>query len=81
MKSPLLLTVLNERCRKALRVIATPYRYKVCAGCESIVGKHVNHCPNCHGYRFFDDAAAVIEQARSLATKPQQTVTAADLTG
>jgi RNA polymerase subunit RPABC4/transcription elongation factor Spt4 len=70
---------LEDRARKALKIIASPFRYKVCAGCESIVAMHVTHCPNCHGYRFVESEAAVVEQARLLATRPQQSVTAADL--
>ena len=70
---------LNERARRALKIIATPFRYKVCAGCESIVATHVVNCPNCHGYRFSEDATKVVEQARLLASRPQQSVTATDL--
>lgn len=72
--------LINERCRKALKIMATPFRFKVCAGCESIVGIHVTHCPNCHGYRFLEGEQVVVEQAKILARRPQQSVTAADLT-
>lgn len=71
--------LLNERSRKALKIIASPFRYKVCAGCESIVAFHVASCPNCHGYRFLEDSASVVAQARVLASRPQQSVTASDL--
>lgn len=70
---------LQDRACKALKIIASPFRYKVCAGCESIVAVHVNHCPNCHGYGFVESETAVINQAKLLATRPQQSVTAADL--
>jgi hypothetical protein len=36
-------------------------------------------CPNCHGYRFDDSPERVVDQARLLASRPQQSVTAADL--
>jgi len=72
-------TFFEDRARKALKIIASPFRYKVCAGCESIVANHVSHCPNCHGYRFVESGEAVVQQARLLATRPQQSVTAADL--
>lgn len=74
-------STLNERSRRALKIIAAPYRYKICAGCESIVAQHVVGCPNCHGYRFIEEESRVVEQARLLASRPQQSVTAADLTG
>ena len=73
------LLTLEERPRRALKIIATPFLYKICLGCESIVSLRVNACPNCHGYRFSEDADAVVEQARLLASRPQQSVTAADL--
>jgi len=70
----------NDRSRRALKIIANPFRYKVCGGCESIVAEHVVGCPNCHGYRFVESTEAVVAQARVLASRPQQSVTAADLT-
>ena len=73
-------SLLNERCRKALKIIAEPFRFKVCAGCESVVALPVTHCPNCHSYRFLLGDQVVIDQAKILAQRPQQSVTAADLT-
>lgn len=70
----------DERVRKALKIIATPFLYKVCVGCESIVTKPSHGCPNCHGYRFLEEEEAVVAQAKVLATRPQQSVTPADLT-
>jgi hypothetical protein len=72
---------IHDRARRALRIIATPFRYKVCAGCDSIVGAHVASCPNCHGYRFVEQSEEVVRQARHLAARPQQSVTAEDLLG
>jgi predicted HNH restriction endonuclease len=70
---------LRERAEKAARIIAEPGNYKVCEGCESIVTRRVTTCPNCHGYRFDDEAASVVEQARLLASRPQRTVIDRDL--
>ena len=70
---------LTERARKAEKIIAQPAGYKVCEGCESIVTAHVATCPNCHGYRFNEDPAAVVEQARVLASRAQTSVGAEDL--
>jgi hypothetical protein len=72
---------LDARLKSALKIVATPERYKVCAGCESIVGAHVTGCPNCHGYRFIEGRDVVIAQAKLLASRPQQSVTASDLEG
>jgi hypothetical protein len=70
---------LPDRVKSALKILALPFRYKVCTGCESIVGVQVNHCPNCHGYRFDPATDRVVRQAKILASRPQTTVTAADL--
>ncbi len=69
----------DERTCRALRIIASPFLFKVCAGCDSIVALQVTHCPNCHGYRFVEGRKAVIDQAKILASRPQQSVTASDL--
>ncbi len=70
---------LPERAARAERIIANPEGFKICEGCESIVAERVTTCPNCHGYRFDEDPVHVVEQARALAVRPQQSVTAADL--
>lgn len=72
---------LADRARKAERIIADPSQFKVCEGCESIVAERVAMCPNCDGYRFNEDAVAVVEQARLLATRAQKSVIAEDLMG
>lgn len=66
---------------RALKIMAMPYRYKVCLGCDSIVGAKVSSCPNCHSYRFEESVEAVLKQARELASRPQQSVTSTDLIG
>ncbi len=70
---------LTDRARKAQKIIAKPTDYKVCEGCDSIVTARVATCPNCHGYRFEETPALVIEQARLLATREQTSVASEDL--
>jgi len=70
---------LAERAARAEKIVAAPENFKVCEGCESIVTMRVVSCPNCHGYRFEESTERVVEQAKMLASRPQQTVTAEDL--
>jgi hypothetical protein len=70
---------LSDRAQKAARIIAHPEKFKVCEGCESIVASRVATCPNCNGYRFNEDPQAVVEQARLLGSREQQSVIAEDL--
>jgi RNA polymerase subunit RPABC4/transcription elongation factor Spt4 len=70
---------LADRAARAEKIIAAPDNFKVCEGCDSIVTARVVNCPNCHGYRFDESSERVVEQARHLATRPQQSVTAQDL--
>lgn len=53
--------------------------YKVCEGCDSIVGSGAALCPNCHSYRFEASPERVILQARILGAREQTSVTADDL--
>lgn len=70
---------LSERSARAAKIIADPGQFKVCEGCDSIVARRVALCPNCNGYRFDDEAATVVAQARELASRAQTTVTHEDL--
>ena len=70
---------LGDRAQRALRIIAGPQNYKVCEGCDSIIAARVVTCPNCHGYRFNENALAVKQQAELLANREQRSVTAQDL--
>ena len=70
---------LDERAKKAAKIIAQPSDYKVCEGCESIVRLPAVTCPNCHGYRFDDDPDAVVAQAKLLASREQRSVVEEDL--
>jgi len=70
---------LADRAAKAKKIIAAPEQFKVCEGCDSIVTMRVITCPNCHGYRFDESPERVVEQATHLASRPQQSVTAEDL--
>jgi len=72
-------TVNNDRLEKAKEIANNPTIYKVCEGCDSIVGLGTAVCPNCHAYRFDDSAERVIDQAVALGSREQQSVTADDL--
>lgn len=58
-----------ERAARAAKIIANPSGYKVCEGCESIVVKKANTCPNCNGYRFDTASARVVAQAKVLGSR------------
>ena len=72
-------TALAERAKRARRIVKNPSLYKVCMGCDSIVATKVNICPNCHAYRFEIDADFVVNQAKALSTREQNSVVAEDL--
>jgi hypothetical protein len=71
---------LEDRAKKAERIIADPGKFKICEGCDSIVAARVTVCPNCFGYRFDPDPQAVIAQAGVLAKRARTSVIADDLT-
>jgi rRNA maturation endonuclease Nob1 len=71
---------LSERSRRAAQIAEQPSKFKVCEGCESIVTHNANMCPNCHGYRFDENAERVIAQAKLLGSRPQTSVKPEDLT-
>jgi hypothetical protein len=68
-----------NRAATAAKIAANPAGYKVCEGCDSIVGSGAALCPNCHSYRFDASPQRVIEQARLLGSREQTSVTAEDL--
>lgn len=70
---------LSDRASRAAKIVAKPGDYKVCEGCESIVKQRAATCPSCHGYRFNEDPAAVVEQAKLLGSRAQQSVIPEDL--
>jgi len=69
----------SDRAARAQKIIDAPGQFKVCEGCDSIVTLRVITCPNCHSYRFDEAEARVVETARLLASRPQQSVTPEDL--
>lgn len=69
----------SDRSAAAAKIAANPAGYKVCEGCESIVGHATALCPNCHSYRFDASPERVVRQARILGSREQTTVTAEDL--
>jgi len=68
-----------SRAETAAKIAANPAAYKVCEGCDSIVGAGAALCPNCHSFRFDTTAEQVIRQARILGAREQTSVTADDL--
>ncbi|MEO0018982.1 MAG: hypothetical protein RLZZ522_2265 [Verrucomicrobiota bacterium] len=68
-----------SRAETAARIAAQPSDYKVCEGCDSIVGSKTTICPNCHSYRFDATPEQVRRQARMLGAREQTTVTVDDL--
>jgi hypothetical protein len=68
-----------DRAAAAAKIAANPTGYKVCEGCDSIIGQSAAICPNCHSYRFDPSSERVILQARLLGSREQTSVTADDL--
>jgi hypothetical protein len=68
-----------NRAEAAAKIAASPDQYKVCEGCDSIVGRATALCPNCHSFRFDDEPEAVTKQAVLLGSREQRSVTADDL--
>lgn len=68
-----------NRAQTAAKIASTPHNYKVCEGCDSIVGRSTAICPNCHSFRFDDEPEAVVSQAVLLGNREQRSVTAEDL--
>ncbi|MBK1881924.1 hypothetical protein JIN85_05830 [Luteolibacter pohnpeiensis] len=69
----------DARAKTAAKIAANPSAYKVCEGCDSIVGAGTALCPNCHSFRFDSEAAQVVKQAKLLGSREQKSVTAEDL--
>lgn len=69
----------QNRAETAAKIAALPQNYKVCEGCDSIVGKATSICPNCHSFRFDSTPEVVIKQATLLGSREQRSVTAEDL--
>lgn len=70
---------INPRAATAAKIAANPAGYKVCEGCDSIIGAGAALCPNCHSFRFDASAGRVIHQAGILGAREQTSVTADDL--
>ena len=69
---------LNERAKRADKIIRNPRKYKICIGCESIVAQKVNLCSNCHAYRFVDSESLVVAQAQELGQREAKSVLGSD---
>ncbi len=70
---------LPSRAAAAAKILANPSAYKVCEGCDSIVGISTSICPNCHSFRFDSAPPRVSSQAKILGSREQTSVTADDL--
>jgi hypothetical protein len=70
---------LSARGARAAQIMSKPQLYKVCEGCESIVVRDAVTCPNCHGYRFDDDAERVCSQADILGKRHPTSVPPSEL--
>ncbi|HIG82598.1 MAG TPA: hypothetical protein EYG40_03755 [Verrucomicrobia bacterium] len=69
---------LNERAKRADKIIRNPRKYKICAGCESIVAQKIHLCPNCHAYRFVESESLVVAQAQELGQREARSVLGSD---
>lgn len=69
----------ESRQAAAARIASEPAGYKVCEGCDSIVGEATMLCPNCHSFRFDGEKQRVIDQATLLGSREQTSVTSSDL--
>ena len=68
-----------NRAAAAAKIANNPAGYKVCEGCDSIVGSGAALCPNCHSYRFDAAPERVVLQAKILGSREQTSETANDL--
>ena len=69
----------ESRQDKARKIEADAASYKVCEGCDSIVGMRTVLCPNCHSFRFDESPQRVITQSLLLGSREQSSVTSSDL--
>jgi len=69
---------LEDRAKKAARIIASPQEFKVCESCGSIVAKKAVFCPNCNGYRFDCSKEMVIAQAEILGKRESTSISQED---
>ncbi len=69
----------KDRINKAREIASNPSSYKVCEGCDSIVGLSVIICSNCHAYRFDSSSERVVDQALYLGSRAQTSVTVEDM--
>ena len=69
----------NDRMIQAVVILASPWNYKICEGCDSIVTQQTSICPNCKSYRFNEDVDILIDHVKKLVKTEQQTVTEEEL--
>lgn len=69
----------QDRKEKASTIVNNPQAYKICLICGSIVDSMTPVCPDCGAYRFNDDPDDVMNQALTLASEPEKTISRFDL--
>jgi len=69
----------NDRLIQAFVILASPWNYKICEGCDSVVTQKTSVCPNCKSYRFDEDIDKLTSHVKKLAKSEQKTVTEDDL--
>ena len=70
---------MSDRREIALKIASNPTDYKICEGCDSIVVRGSDICPNCHAYRFNVEEKDIITQAQLLGSRPATSVTSGDM--
>ena len=63
---------LEERRKTGEIVLAAPGEFKVCEACGSIIYARAVFCPQCNGYRFDDQAGAVVLRIQTISIRPSQ---------
>ena len=67
-----------NRSEIALKIKASPRKYKVCECCGSIVVLKASVCPNCNAYRFDTSTESVVTQAEYLANRAPLSIDSKD---
>ena len=71
--------ILDSRAVRGRRIFTNPEAFRICLGCESIVKRRVNICPNCKSFRFCDHPLAIMFWAKALGGREANSVLPEDL--
>lgn len=69
----------QNRKEMASTIVNSPHAYKICLICGGIVDSMTPVCPDCGAYRFNDTPDDVMNQALTLASEPEKTISRFDL--